>query len=280
MKSIPPALSGHIAGNVTNLAMCWRIRRQDGIVLGLTTHDRDLVIDTVVYRAGGGFTPSMISSSIGFNVDNLDISGALSSASIEERDLREGRFDRARIEIFLVNWQDVDQGKIILKSGYLGEVETGEGSFNAEVRGLLQSLQQTIGEVYSPECRADLGDNRCKVALSGFRHLGRVMAVLGQSSFSDTSLTPPDGWFDYGILHWITGENAGLAMEVKKSAGDQVTLYQPMIHPLAAGDLYEMTAGCDKRLTTCINKFANVENFRGEPFVPGSDSVLDYPGLR
>jgi len=35
--------------------------------------------------------------------------------------------------------------------------------------------------------------------------------------------------------------------------------------------------GCDKRLTTCINKFNNINNFRGEPYVPGQDEFFNYP---
>ena len=39
-------------------------------------------------------------------------------------------------------------------------------------------------------------------------------------------------------------------------------------------------AGCDKRLATCIDRFANVLNFRGEPYVPGQDALTHYPDAR
>jgi hypothetical protein len=39
-------------------------------------------------------------------------------------------------------------------------------------------------------------------------------------------------------------------------------------------------AGCDKRLATCIERLANVLNFRGEPYVPGSDALMSYPDAR
>ena len=39
-------------------------------------------------------------------------------------------------------------------------------------------------------------------------------------------------------------------------------------------------AGCDKRLDTCSDRFANVLNFRGEPYVPGADLLLSYPDAR
>ena len=73
---------------------------------------------------------------------------------------------------------------------------------------------------------------------------------------------------------------AGLTFEVKQQQGDAIALVQTPPAPLMESDRFEVTAGCDKRFATCRDKFANVPNFRGEPFVPGVDSLLDYPGLQ
>jgi hypothetical protein len=39
-------------------------------------------------------------------------------------------------------------------------------------------------------------------------------------------------------------------------------------------------AGCDKELDTCIARFNNAVNFRGEPFVPGTDKILKTSATR
>jgi len=44
------------------------------------------------------------------------------------------------------------------------------------------------------------------------------------------------------------------------------------------GDAYSLIPGCDKLLTTCRDKFSNVDNFRGEPHLPGMDAILRGPG--
>jgi len=45
----------------------------------------------------------------------------------------------------------------------LGETRlTPQGYFHAELRGLSQPLAQSTLEVFSPNCRADLGHERCK----------------------------------------------------------------------------------------------------------------------
>ncbi|RME63899.1 MAG: DUF2163 domain-containing protein, partial [Alphaproteobacteria bacterium] len=139
---------------------------------------------------------------------------------------------------------------------------------------------QEVGEVYSPECRADLGDRRCRVALRDFTVSGDVTAVVDASRFTSAALSQPADWFRYGTLRWHTGANAGLDFEIKRQPDSTVTLVAPPPGPMAVGDRFDITAGCDKRFSTCRDKFDNVLNFRGEPHVPGIDSLLDYPGLQ
>ena len=44
-----------------------------------------------------------------------------------------------------------------------------------------------------------------------------------------------------------------------------------------AGDAFVVTAGCDKSFATCGAKFANADNHRGFPHMPGNDAVTSYP---
>ena len=279
MRSISAGLKAHIGEEVTTLATCWLIKRRDGVALGFTTHDRPLAIDGVYYRAVAGFTPSAVESSNALDVDNLDVDGVLDSAALSRADLLNGCYDRASVVVFMVNWADLAQGKLILKTGTIGDVSARDQEFTAEVRGLTQALQADVGELFSPECRADLGDHRCKLNLRGFRVLGTVTSAADSESFADTARGEADGWFDYGTLAWLTGANAGRETEIKAFAGGSFTLVDAMPGPIAAGDRYRAQAGCDKRFATCTAKFANTLNFRGEPHVPGQDAVLDYPGL-
>ena len=46
------------------------------------------------------------------------------------------------------------------------------------------------------------------------------------------------------------------------------------------GDNYSMIAGCDKTFETCKTKFSNTINFRGEPYVPGTDRMLETSSTR
>ena len=121
--------------DLTTIAFCWRIERRDGIALGFTTHDRDLAIDGLVYRAAPGMLPSAVALSDGFEPDTLDVSGALTSDAISDADLKAGRWDGAAVTIFMVDWEAPEGQQLRLARGELGEVAARGKAFEAELRG-------------------------------------------------------------------------------------------------------------------------------------------------
>ncbi len=166
MKSISTGMDNHLNEAVTTICTCWKITRQDGVILGFTDHDAKLVIDAIEFSASSGYYRSAIANSADTGVDNLDVSGFLDDDNLNETELRNGAYDYAQVEVFAVNWADLTQGPVKLRYGYFGEVMiVSSGFFKVELRGLTQLFAQTVGETYAPECRADLGDHRCKVEL-------------------------------------------------------------------------------------------------------------------
>jgi uncharacterized phage protein (TIGR02218 family) len=61
------------------------------------------------------------------------------------------------------------------------------------------------------------------------------------------------------------------------AGGVTIELWQQMPEPIAEGDTFAVTAGCDKRYATCRDRFANGVNFRGFPHIPGNDFVVSFP---
>jgi len=280
MKQISAALAAHLQGEVTTLAHCWKVTRRDGVVMGFTDHDVDIIYDAVTYQAQAGFTPTALQTSATLAVDNLDIEGLLDAACIREEDLLAGLYDFAEVDVFLINYTDLTQGRMVLRTGWLGQVSVSQGQFVAELRGLTQRLSQTVGQLYSPTCRAMLGDAACGVNLAGYTHSGQVSAATSRSQFTDSANTQASGYFAYGKVTFTSGANAGLSMEVKQFANGSFTLILPLPHAIAAGDDYTAIAGCDKRFSTCAATFDNAVNFRGEPHVPGLDAMMQTASTR
>jgi uncharacterized phage protein (TIGR02218 family) len=192
VKTISSALAQHLAGEVTTLATCWQITCRDGVVLGFTDHVHDLEMDGVIYAAASGYTRTAIRGTADLAVDNLDVESVFSDDGITEEDLRTGKYDFAEVRMFLVNYEDLAQGILKLRRGWLGEVTIRDGMYVAELRGMTQRLQMTVGEVYAPDCAADLGDARCGVDLTTFEESGPIDAVTSATAF-ETALAQATG---------------------------------------------------------------------------------------
>lgn len=269
-------MTSFLGRELTSLAFCWRVERLDGVCLGFTSHDRDLVIGGLVYRAAPGMLPSAVSVSDDFDASALDVSGALTGDSIRESDLSAGRWDRAAVSLFLVDWEDPDGARLALARGELGDVTVKANGFEAELRGPAALLERAVAEQTSPECRAELGDRRCRVDMAGRVRATRVAAAPEESV---VILAEAYGAaLAFGRLRWIGGANSGLESLIAACDGAELILREPPPFPVEAGDLVEVREGCDKSFATCAGRFANAENFRGEPHLPGMDLLTRYPG--
>lgn len=274
MRAASAALIAHLAQETSTLAWCWRVTRRDAQVFGFTSHDRDLVLSGVTYRADSGLTGSAAQARAGASVDNMEVAGIIDNEVIAEADLLAGVWDGATLDVYLVNWADLAQGTLIVQTGSLGNVSLRGAQFLAELRGLSAALNTQVGRTMTRRCNATLGDARCGVVLASHTVTGTVTAGGADAmTFAASALPASLG----GLLTWTSGANAGRAMEIKQAAAGQITLALPMPSPIAIGDTYSASAGCDKNLSTCRDTFANVINFRGFPFIAGPDAMLAYP---
>ena len=279
MKTLPDGLQAHLDSGATTLCWCWQLTRSDGVVMGFTDHDRMLSFDGIAFAAATGFSASEVQSALGLSVDNLTLAGALSSAALNEIDLAAGFYDNAAFRLWRVNWADTAQ-RVLMKTGTLGDVTRAGGAFQAELRGLAQQLNQPVGRAFGRLCDADLGDARCTLALRPCA--ATIATVFDARRFAVSGLEDvAAGDLTSGKLAFMSGANAGRAMEVKRHAADggivTIELWQAMREEVTAGDGVTVTPGCDKRFATCRDRFANAANFRGFPHMPGNDAVLASP---
>lgn len=281
MKTVPSSLQSHFEQAPTTLASCWKVVRNDGQSYYFTDHDKDIVFNGDTYISKSGYSRTAIQSNSRFSVDNLDVDAIFDSEVISEQELRAGLFDFAEITVYLVNYNAPEAGGVTMRRGWLGEVLLQDnGIYRTELRGLTQVFSQNVVEVTSPTCRADLGDNRCTVNITDtfWTKNGTVETAADRANFTTTIADERaiDGWFDGGLVIWQTGDNAGREIEVQKWLADgSVELFLPTGYTIQVGDTFTIRPGCNKLRTTCKGKFNNIVNFRGEPFVPGVDQVLN-----
>jgi uncharacterized phage protein (TIGR02218 family) len=262
-------------GELTSVALCWRLDRADGAGLGLTSHDSPLNKDAINYRPTPGIVPASVTRSLGLEPHSGEVAGALSADALEEKDLALGRWDGASVRLFAMDWKAPADPAIELLGGELGEVTIDGEKFSAELRGAAAALEVPVCPSTSPQCRAQLGDKKCRVDLAG----RSTPAVVTSSSEGELVLDHAVGEeYLLGRLRYMSGANCGRSTIVIAVAGDIIRVRDLPRAPIEDGCRVELREGCDKRFATCIERFDNAANFRGEPHLPGNDLLTRYPG--
>lgn len=282
MKTIPDPYQAKLDAAASTLTTCVEITLKDGTVQRFTAHPVDLTIGANTYSADASIDPSEVVSSSDLSSDMLEMTLLLGAAGgIPRADMEAGRYDGASVRVFQVDYTDPDAGQLTLRSGELGRVSTRRGRGSAEIRGLADRLRASVGRDIQPVCDAELGDARCTVDLGPLTEAATVTAVASRQAFTDENLTAVAGTLAFGKCTWITGNNAGLSMEIRANAsGGIITLSQPMPRAIQVGDTASLVPGCDKTVETCKTTYANLVNFRGFPHVPGGDAAQDRPDAK
>lgn len=283
MRDFGGAFADHIASGATTLATCWRITRSDGTVLGFTDHDRPLAFEGTDFLPANGLEGGEVAHKLGAQIDTGEVAGVIASDAIAEADILLGRFDGARVETYRVNWR-APATRALMAVATIGEIVREDGAFRAELRSGQAALGRVSGRICQPLCDAELGDARCGVNVSApaLRAELEVLAVLDRHRLAVAGLSGfAPGWFTLGRAEWTSGERIGIVDRIiaqsRQGEADVLGFAEPVGERAAEGDLLVVVAGCDRRFSTCREKFANAVNFRGLPHVPGSDLLLRYP---
>ena len=119
-------------------------------------------------------------------------------------------------------------------------------------------------------------------AIQARRWTSTVTAIFSRAQFEDANLPAfPVGYFQYGVINWLTGENAGLSMEIRAFDHDPRPLFftlEAMSYRVSPGDRYECVVGCAKTRGACV-AFDNIHNMRAFPDMPTEDKALATPNF-
>lgn len=260
---------------VVTLAWCWRLARRDGVVIGLTSHDQDLYLDGLTYRAAPGMKPSALETNDSLDASTMDLEGAITSDAIAADDLDSGRWDGAQLVLMVVNWAAPATSPVVVARGELGAVERRGAAFAVELMGVTAALDRPVCPATSPSCRAALGDRACRVDLAPRTHIGQIIAMAGRAVTLAAAMSED---LAFGELIWLAGRGCGLRSPIIGHDGAVLQLAEVPPFALDVPVRVRLIEGCNKQLSTCRDRFANVVNFRGEAHLPGNDLLTRYPG--
>lgn len=164
MRTVPADLVARIESGAATLCHVWRLTRLDGVVSGFTDHDRDLLHDGLVCRAGEGWTGGAAGAGLGAgDAGAMVAAGALTADGLDPADLDAGLYDGARVDCRRVDWS-APHLFVPLWTARISRVRRDGEAFTADLEGPLAQLERVAGRSYGRLCDANLGDDRCGVA--------------------------------------------------------------------------------------------------------------------
>jgi uncharacterized phage protein (TIGR02218 family) len=267
----------------------WTITLRSGAVLRYSSADVAVTFGGNTYALGPIIEAGDVRQKMGVGVDTMSMSiaprdsDAVGSVPMMQA-LAAGLFDGAEVarwRMFLDSSRNL-KGVIPEFLGRVGDVKITRTKADIQVRSWLELLNVNVpGHVYQPGCRRVLFDAKCGVSRAAFT----VAGVLGSAdstrrvhtTTSAAVVGKPAEWAALGEMAFTSGANAGVARSVSLhglSGGTAtITTIRPFPFQAQAGDTFTITAGCDKKRTTCRDKFSNGARFAGEPFVPPPETT-------
>lgn len=274
MRTVSAGFDGALQQTTTTFARLWKITRTDGVVINITDATRDVTtLDGTVYTSSNGFTCTpILTSSLAIGSQSVQLTVPLTDLGITDFDLRHRLFEGATAVLSIADYLHPEYDVMTYFSGQVGRIVMSD-----KKRATLDVISKTdpnlfvAGESYCQSCRNDLGDSNCQFPIFNFALTITVTSVIDTMAFGVDNLAGQDtDAFALGQIKWLTGSNKLLVSDVRtnNSVLKTIGLFYPMPFNVQVGDTGQLLLGCDKQLTTCFKKFANVLNFRAEPFAP------------
>lgn len=292
MKPASTALQALLASRSFWVADLYTFTLVDGTVLRYCGGDQGVTAGGNFFPAGAETGPYFDRTGSrakchwkrGLEVDTLAFDVLPGSSTVEGLPfltaVRQGVFDGAEVQLeraFMPSFGDTSAGTVVLFVGRVAEVLAGRTLATFTINSHLELLNQNLPRnLYQAGCVNTLYDGACGLSRAAFQVSGTASAGSTANVVLAT-LANPTGDFDHGSLTFTSGVNAGLSRTVSAYAqGSPGTLALMMTFPAApaAGDTFTVVPGCDKAMATCQNRFANLANFRGFPFVPENSTAV------
>lgn len=202
--------------------------------------------------------------------DNLKISFSLANAVA-----RKWFVSSLDFPLTLTVFSQEDNETEIEWKGRLSSVSPKKSEIEFTFESVFTSMRRMgLRQRYQVTCPHALYGKGCKLNKEDFDTPGTVTNVTNATVIVPEAAGFADGHFTSGIFE----DNAGNLRFITSHVGSTLNLIRPM-NPLIdfvaangyAGLTCRLFPGCDRTTTTCNNRFGNLNNYGGFPFIPGKN---------
>lgn len=173
-----------------------------------------------------------------------------------------------------------DDGQpIVIWNGRIVSVTPWTDGGRAEMRleTVRTSLRRNgLRRTYQKSCPRVLYSAGCAASASGRATAGPVDSISGLTVVVPAVLPFPNGYFTGGFVEWTTDDGGADSRMIQSQNGTALTLLSQPVG-LKVGATLRVTAGCAHDPDTCQNKFANIKNYGGMPYIPSKNPYGNDP---
>lgn len=238
------------------------------LVWRYTTADEDKIIGSFTYKAviaeRGGLeqTQEMSRNPISISMDK----------NVEFLTQFKGAPPSDPINLTIKRYHEGDSEILTIWVGRIVNVKFKEREADIRCEPIFTALKRPIlRRRYQTTCPHVLYGQQCGVSAVAFGLPAEVSVVLGKDITATAFGTQVNGYYSGGFVDWATGGVIERRFIISHT-GSVITLNLPFMS-LPIGASLTVYPGCDHLLTTCNSKFANDDNYGGQPFYPSKNPL-------
>lgn len=223
--------------------------------------------DSPITYGGNLYIPATIErDAVSYNA-NLEVS----SMNVQAAAITEPATHYLALNPIETIWLDVkklfrDQDPYEAAVVFVGQIKSVAfkgGEAQAEVVGFEYFLKQQLPIFrYQPQCNNFLFDDLCGLNAASWAVSANVTQVSGSILTCSAVSGYADGYFSLGHLKW-----GDYWRHITTHVGSNLTM-RYFLPEIAAGQTITVYPGCNLDISTCKDKFDNVLNFFGHPYIP------------
>lgn len=238
------------------------------LVWRYTTADEDKVIGSFTYKSiiaeRGGLeqTQEMSRNPISISMDK----------NVEFLSQFKGAPPSDPINLTIKRYHEGDSEILTIWVGRIVNVKFKEREADIRCEPIFTALKRPIlRRRYQTTCPHVLYGQQCGLSTVEYANPAIVSVISGKDLTATAFGIKPTGYFSGGFVDWANSSVIERRFIINHS-GSVITLNLPFSRMLV-GTSINVYPGCDHLLTTCNSKFANDDNYGGQPFYPSKNPL-------
>jgi uncharacterized phage protein (TIGR02218 family) len=168
------------------------------------------------------------------------------------------------LTIYRGHYGDTDSEFVVYWKGRVTGAKSSENTIDVQCESVYTSIRRPgLRARFEYGCRRTLYLSGCDVNRELYLYIGTLQVVNSLNLTVSTASLQANGYWTGGI---IVAED-GTPRFITNHVGDVITVSRPFSN-IGLGESVKLYPGCDHLKETCKNKFNNLDNFGGFPWIP------------